>query len=131
MKRSAVAAGLRGALKYRRIAMKKEVEKGVGKLENVRTCRNSVKPQAKERKMTYLRTVPPEEATGKVKKAYDTLHEMSGLVPQVYIAQSIRPDLLELIVLYNKGLMAETHALTRRTKELIAAYVSKLNSCEY
>ncbi len=84
-----------------------------------------------EKEMPYLRTVPPEEATGKAKKAYDMLREMAGRVPQIYIAQSIRPDLLELIVLYNKALFGETHALSRQTKELIAAHVSKLNSCEY
>jgi hypothetical protein len=81
--------------------------------------------------MAYLRTVPHEEATGTVKKAYDTLCEMFGRVPQMYVVQSIRPDLLHLIVLYMKGLFVETHALPRQTKELIAAHVSKLNSCEY
>jgi hypothetical protein len=52
-------------------------------------------------------------------------------IPNVYIGQSLRPDLLELVVQYNKRLMVETHGLPRKTKELIAAYVSKLNACEY
>jgi alkylhydroperoxidase family enzyme len=53
------------------------------------------------------------------------------VVPKVFVAQSLRPDLLEPMVTYVKRLMVETHALPRRTKELIAAYVSKVNACAY
>ena len=81
--------------------------------------------------MSYLQTIPPEVATGKLKESYDTLKEMFDHIPNSYIGQSPRADLLELVVLYNKRLMVETHGLTRSTKELIAAYVSKLNACEY
>jgi alkylhydroperoxidase family enzyme len=56
---------------------------------------------------------------------------MFQMVPKVFVAQSIRPDLLELIANYVNRLMIETHALPRTTKELIAAYVSKLNDCAY
>jgi alkylhydroperoxidase family enzyme len=52
-------------------------------------------------------------------------------VPKVFVAQSIRPDLLEPIVTYVKRLMIDDHALPRSTKELIAAHVSKLNACAY
>jgi hypothetical protein len=81
--------------------------------------------------MSYLKTFPPEVATGKLKESYDTLKEMFDRIPKSYVMQSPRPDLLELVVLYNKRLMVETHGLPRSTKELIAAYVSKLNACEY
>jgi hypothetical protein len=53
------------------------------------------------------------------------------MVPKVFVAQSIRPDLLELIVNYVNKLMIETHGLPRRTKELITAYVSRINACAY
>ena len=56
---------------------------------------------------------------------------MFQIVPKVFVAQSIRPDLLEPLVQYLNRLMIETHALPRSTKELIAAYVSKLNACAY
>jgi alkylhydroperoxidase family enzyme len=56
---------------------------------------------------------------------------MFQMVPKVFVAQSIRPDLLEPIVQYVNRLTIETHALPRVTKELIAAYVSKLNACAY
>ena len=56
---------------------------------------------------------------------------MFQMVPKVFVAQSMRPDLLEPIVDYVNRLMVEEHTLPRSTKELIAAYVSKLNACAY
>ena len=79
----------------------------------------------------YLPTTPPEEARGRLKITYDTLESMFMMVPKVFVAQSIRPDLLEPIVTYVKRLMIDDHALPRSTKELIAAHVSKLNACAY
>ena len=79
----------------------------------------------------FIPTVEPEKADGQVKNAYDTLTTMFQMVPKVFVAQSIRPDLLELIVNYVNKLMIETHFLPRRTKELIAAHVSRVNSCAY
>lgn len=75
--------------------------------------------------------INPDDATGNLKATYDTLQEMFQMVPKLFVSQSIRPDLLEPIVLYIKRLMVETHGLSRSTKELIAAYVSKINVCAY
>lgn len=79
----------------------------------------------------FLKTIPPEDARGRLKVTYATLESMFMVVPKVFVAQSIRPDLLEPIVTYVKRLMIDDHALPRSTKELIAAYVSKLNACAY
>ena len=82
--------------------------------------------------MTYhIPAIKPEDAEGQLKNTYAMLESMFMLVPKVFVAQSIRPDLLEPIATYVKRLMIETHALPRATKELIAAYVSKLNACAY
>lgn len=79
----------------------------------------------------YLGTIDPENAEGQLKSTYGILEDMFQIIPKVFVAQSLRSDLLEPIVIYVKRLMVETHALERVTKELIAAYVSKLNSCAY
>jgi alkylhydroperoxidase family enzyme len=79
----------------------------------------------------YLNTVEPEQADGQLKNTYDMLLEMFQMIPKVFVAQSIRPDLLEPIATYVKRLMIEDHGLPRSTKELIAAHVSKINSCAY
>ena len=81
--------------------------------------------------MTYIKTVTPEEAQGTVKEIYDALQEGYGRVPNVVRVQSLRPDLLEATVLCFQRLMLETHKLSRTTKELLAAYVSKITACEY
>jgi len=79
----------------------------------------------------FLRITEAENADGSLKNTYETLVTMFQTVPKVFVAQSMRPDLLEPLVTYVKRLMIETHALPRSTKELIAAYVSKLNACAY
>lgn len=79
----------------------------------------------------YLKTTEPEKAEGQLKDTYGMLTTMFEMVPNVFVAQSLRPDLLEAIATYVNRLMIETHALPRRTKELIAAYVSKMNACAY
>ena len=79
----------------------------------------------------FLETVEAEKAEGQLKETYEMLETMFQMVPKVFVAQSIRPDLLDAIVTYVNRLMIETHTLPRSTKELIAAYVSELNSCAY
>jgi alkylhydroperoxidase family enzyme len=86
----------------------------------------------KEKPLSYfLKTRDPDQATGVLKDTYAQLESMFQMIPKVFVAQSIRPDLLEPIVTYVNRLLIETHALSRGTKELIAAHVSKLNNCEY
>ena len=79
----------------------------------------------------YLRTTAPEDATGQLRATNATLAAMFPKIPNVFTAQSLRPDLLEPLVAYVNRLMLETHALTRTTKELIAAHVSRINACAY
>lgn len=79
----------------------------------------------------FVKVTEPENASGQLQNSYEMLQTMFMTVPKVFVAQSIRPDLLESIVQYVNRLMIETHALPRVTKELIAAYVSKLNACAY
>ena len=79
----------------------------------------------------FIKKTDPEEACGELQGVYKALESMFQTVPNVFVAQSIRPDLLAPLVEYVNRLMVQTHALSRSTKELIAAYVSKLNGCAY
>jgi alkylhydroperoxidase family enzyme len=92
---------------------------------------NYARPEGRTQMSYTIKTVDPEKADGILARTYTLLQEMFQTVPKVFVAQSIRPDLLEPMALYVKRLMIEEHALPRRTKELIAAYVSKLNTCAY
>ncbi len=81
--------------------------------------------------MSFIKTLTPEESPG-VARANQTMQEMfGGLVPQVFTSMNLRPDLLEALLAYVKRLLIEDHALSRTTKELIAAHVSQVNSCDY
>jgi alkylhydroperoxidase family enzyme len=79
----------------------------------------------------FIATTEPEHAKGQLQEAYKILGTMFQMVPKVFIAQSIRPDLLEPLVIFVNRLLIEDHALPRSTKELVAAYASKLNGCDY
>jgi uncharacterized peroxidase-related enzyme len=81
--------------------------------------------------MTYIPVVNSENASQGLKRTYDMIEEKFKMVPKVFTALSLRPDLLEPLVQFVTRLMIDDHKLGRGTKELIAAYVSKINSCAY
>lgn len=81
--------------------------------------------------MDFIKTVEREEAEGKLKDVYENLERMFGMVPSIFKSQSLMPDVLETVVLFVKKLMFARHELSRFQKELIATYVSKVNSCAY
>lgn len=79
----------------------------------------------------FIKTTGPEAASEQLQKSYNLLETMFQMVPKVFVAQSIRPDLLEPLVIFVNRLLIEDHGLPRSTKELVAAYASKLNGCDY
>lgn len=81
--------------------------------------------------MSFIATIPADEADQELSKVYGDIHEAFGMVPAIFQSMSLRPDLLQPLSLFVKRLMLEEHALPRTTKELLAAYVSKLNACAY
>ena len=81
--------------------------------------------------MSYIKTIDQNDATGQLKSIYDNLTDSVGMIPSIIKAQSLRPDLLEPLLGFLGALMMTEHGLSKTTKELIASYVSKINSCEY
>ena len=79
----------------------------------------------------YIKTIDQEDATGQLKDIYDNLLGSFGMIPNIIKVQSLRPDLLEPLLGFLGALMETQHGLSKTTKELIAAYVSKINSCQY
>lgn len=81
--------------------------------------------------MIHIKTLTPEDDS-RVEKINQEMEDMfGGMVPKVFTAMNLRIDLLETILQYVRQLMVEDHGNSRFTKELLAAYVSKLNSCAY
>ncbi|SES41877.1 carboxymuconolactone decarboxylase family protein [Actinokineospora terrae] len=76
--------------------------------------------------------VPETEATGRVAALYERVRAATGLpfVPDVFRLASTTPNLLEVVVGGYTNVFADS-ALPRDTKELVAAWTSRLNDCGY
>lgn len=81
--------------------------------------------------MSYIKTIDVEGAHGELKDIYEELRADMGMIPAVLKVQSLRSDLLSTVIEFVEKLMDEEHKLSATTKELIATFVSKLNSCAY
>ena len=81
--------------------------------------------------MPYIETIDQDDATGPLKAIYDNLSDSLGSIPNIIKVQSLRPDLIPHLMGFIGALMMTEHGLSKTTKELIAAYVSKINSCDY
>jgi alkylhydroperoxidase family enzyme len=82
--------------------------------------------------LAWVRTVPPEEATGLLKSLYDAAINSAGRVFNVISLQSIRPKVLRAsTMLYSEVMFGKENALTRAQREMIATVVSRINECHY
>ena len=82
--------------------------------------------------MPWIRTVPPEEATGLLRQIYEAALRRAGRVFNVVRLQSLRPKVLDASMqLYLQLMHAPDGALTRAQREMIAVVVSATNGCHY
>lgn len=81
--------------------------------------------------MHFIKTIPKEDADGKLKDVYTHLEGMFGMIPSIFESQSLMPDVLESAALFIRKMLIERHKLTRFQKELIATHVSRVNACAY
>jgi alkylhydroperoxidase family enzyme len=84
--------------------------------------------------MPYIRTVPPSEATGKLKEIYESGAGPSaakGKVSMIRQVQSLNPDVLAAWRAIDVGIMQGESRITRRQREMIATVVSVTNHCSY
>ncbi|MEX1024291.1 MAG: peroxidase [Planctomycetota bacterium] len=81
--------------------------------------------------MAWIRTIPPEEATGALARHYEAAENRAGRVYQIVRAMSLSPPVLEAaMTLYQRVMFART-GLARWQRELLAVVVSKANACHY
>ena len=81
--------------------------------------------------MSWLRTVAPEEARGRLARLYESAVARAGRVFQIVQAMSLRPRTLELSMGLYSGLMHGPAGLSRRQREMLAVVVSSANGCHY
>ena len=84
--------------------------------------------------MAQIGWIEDEQATGEVAEIYEQWkadHPGRDRMPDILKCFSLRPDFLRALIGFSYPLhFAEGH-LDRRTKEMIATFVSGLNRCPY
>lgn len=83
--------------------------------------------------MPHIRIVEDAEAQGEVAKVYEEWRALRGrkLVPGILKCFSARPDFLRKVIEFSDCVHFSEGHLNRRTKEMIATYVSALNHCPF
>lgn len=81
--------------------------------------------------MTFLRTIPPEEATGDLARLYDQIARARGGVAAIHQVQSLNPPVIEAHLALYKAIMFRPSPLPRSWREAIAVAVSRANRCAY
>ncbi len=84
--------------------------------------------------MPYIRTIPPGEATGRLKEIYQDRAGPSaerGRVSPIRQVQSLNVEALAAWRNLDVGVMRGESRLTRRQREMIATTVSATNKCSY
>ncbi len=81
--------------------------------------------------MAWIKTIPPEEATGQLKELYDAAIRRAGRVFNIVRVQSLNPHVLKASTELYKAIMFGPSSLSRAQREMIAVVVSKTNDCFY
>ena len=82
--------------------------------------------------MTWIRTIPYEEAEGKVKDLYERIKGPNNNVDNIMMAHSLRPHSMEgHMALYKNVLHHSRNTLPKWLLEAIGVCVSIINQCEY
>jgi hypothetical protein len=80
-----------------------------------------------------IRWVEEKEATGDAAAIYSEYMQARGrdFVPDILKCFSPRPDFLRQVMAFSETIHFSDGHLNRRTKEMIATFVSGLNRCPY
>ncbi len=83
--------------------------------------------------MAFIKTIPPNKATGETKRVYQYMSKVGGSVlkvPKVVQAFSLRPDSMRRMI-RNWELGMWVGDEPRQMREMVGAAVSRLNGCRY
>ena len=82
--------------------------------------------------MAFINVVPPAKATGETAEAYKSLARFGGqgMVPKIVKIFSLRPGSMKMMIRkWELAMWAGDEP--RHMREMVAAAVSRLNSCHY
>ncbi len=91
------------------------------------------RPKARvEAHVTWIRTIPFGEATGRLRKLYERIRGPDGQLDNIMMAHSLRPHSMEgHMALYKNVLHHSANQVSSWFLEALGVYVSMLNDCEY
>ena len=82
--------------------------------------------------MPWIKTVPYEEATGKLKALYDRVKGPGNNVDNIMMAHSLRPHTMDgHMAIYKYVLHHSANTLPKWFLEVLGVWVSALNHCDY
>jgi len=82
--------------------------------------------------VTWIKTIPYAEATGKLKKLYDRVKGPGNNVDNIMMAHSLRPHTMEAhMAMYKRVLHHNANEIPKAFLECIGVYVSIINKCSY
>ena len=82
--------------------------------------------------MTFINTIPPKQASGRLGKIYTRMQAPDGQVDNVFLAHSLRPHTMEgHMALYKAALHHSGNQLPEWYLEAVGVLVSQLNGCDY
>ncbi len=84
--------------------------------------------------MPFLPWIEDEDARGELAEIYGEWKKANpqrGRMPEILKCFSVRPDFLRCVMDFSYKVHFTDGLLNRRTKEMIATYVSGLNKCPY
>lgn len=81
--------------------------------------------------MSWIKEIPPEDATGPLKKELDAAVERAGRVWNIVQVMSVNPLALRASMQFYRAIMFGSSPLTRMQRELLATVVSAELNCRY
>ncbi len=81
--------------------------------------------------MAWIKTIPPEEATGELKAEYDKAVRRAGKVFNILMVQSLNAPTLRASMELYLATMYGPSGLSRAEREMLATVVSWANRCFY
>lgn len=82
--------------------------------------------------MSWIRSIPPAESSGRLKAQYDRLLGPDGRLDNIIMVHGLRPHTLEgHLALYRAALHHSANTLPKAYLEAIGVRVSRLNGCAY
>lgn len=81
--------------------------------------------------MAFIKKIPLDQATGRLKQIYDAGLARSGGVAQIIQVMSLDPRSCQGSMQFYVNLMKSDNALPARQREMLATVVSNINDCYY